>query len=93
MLGVWVIFSSVQFICSVMSDSLQPHGLQHVRLLCPSPTHVHQVGDAIQPSHPLSSPSSPAFLVSQHQDPFQRVSSSHQVTNVLELQLQHQSFK
>ena len=49
-----------QFSCSVMSDSLQPHGLQHTRLLCPSPTptqtHVHWVSDAPQPSHPLSSP-------------------------------------
>ena len=41
--------------------------------------HVHQVGDAIQPSHPLSSPSPPAFNLSQHQGLFQRVSSSHQV--------------
>ena len=55
-------------------------------------THVHRVGDAIQPSHPLSSPSPPAFSLSQHQGLFQRVSSSHQVAKVLELQLQHQSF-
>ena len=66
-------FSSVQFSCSVMSDSLQPHGLQHARLPCPSQlpelaqTHVHWVGDAIQSSHPLSSPSPPAFNLSQHQ--------------------------
>ena len=53
-------------------------------------THVHCVGDAIQPSHPLSSPS-PAFSLSQHQGLFQRVSSSHQVAKVLEFQLQHQS--
>ena len=58
-------------------------------------THVHQVGDAIQPSHPLSSPSPPAFNPSQHHGLFQRVSSSHQVAKVLELQLQHlhQSFQ
>ena len=56
-------------------------------------THVHQVGDAIQPSHPLSSPSPPAFNLSQHQCHFQWVSSSHQVPRVLELQLQHQSFQ
>ena len=51
-------------------------------------THVHQVSDAIQPSHPLSSPS-PAFNLSQHQGLFQGVSYSHQVAKVLELQ--HQS--
>ena len=56
-------------------------------------THVHPVGDAIQPSHPLSSPSPPAFNLSQHQGLFQRVSSSHQMAKVLELQLQHQSFQ
>ena len=57
---------SVQFSHSVISDSLWPHGSQHTRPPCPSPTpgvhpaHVHGVGDAIQPSHPLSSPSPPA---------------------------------
>ena len=56
-------------------------------------THVHWVGDAIQPSHPLSSPSSPAFNLSQHQGLFQWVSSFHQVAKVLEYQLQHQSFQ
>ena len=48
-----------QFSHSVVSDSLQPHGLQHARILCSSEhaqTDVHQVGHAIQPSHPLSSP-------------------------------------
>ena len=59
-----------------MSDSLRPNGLQHARLPCPSPspgiaqTHVHRVSDAIQPTHPLSSPSSPAFDLSQHQGLF-----------------------
>ena len=56
-------------------------------------THAHRVGDAIQPSHPLSSPSPPASNPSQHQGLFQRVNSSHQVAKVLELQLQHQSFQ
>ena len=90
---------SLHFSRSVVCDSLQPHGLQHVRLPCPSPlpeptqTHVHQVGDAIQPSHPLLSPSPPAFNLSQHQGLFQWVSSSHQVAKVLEFQLQHQSFQ
>ena len=55
--------------------------------------HVHRVGDAIQPSHPLSSPSPPAFNLSQHQGLFKWVSSSHQVAKVLEFQLQHQSFQ
>ena len=49
-------------------------------------THVHWVGDAIQPSHPLSSPSPPAFNLAQHQGLFQWVSSSHQVAKVLEIQ-------
>ena len=56
-------------------------------------THVHCVDDAIQPSHPLLFPSPAALSLSQHQDLFQRVSSSHQVAKVLELQLQHQSFQ
>ena len=56
-------------------------------------THVHQVSDAIQPSHPLSSPSPPVLNLSQHQGLFQWVSSSHQVARVLEFQLQHQSFQ
>ena len=80
-----------------MSDSLQPHRLQHARPSCHSPTtgltqiHVLRVSDAIQPSHPLSSPSPPTFNLSQHQGLFKWVSSSHQVAKVLEFQLQHQS--
>ena len=54
-------------------------------------THVHRVGDAIQPSHPLSSPSPTAFGLSQHQGLFKWVSSLHQVVKVLEVQ--HQSFQ
>ena len=71
------LFSTViinnQFSCSVVSDSLQPHGLQHARLPCPSSTpgacsnYVHCVSDAIQPSHLLSSPSPSAFYLSQHE--------------------------
>jgi len=63
--------SWVQFSHTIMSDSLRPHGLQHARL--PSHyelKHVHWVSDAIQPSHPLSSPSPPAFNLSQHQGLF-----------------------
>ena len=55
-------------------------------------TYVHRVGDVIQPSHPLSSPSPPALNLSQHQGLFKWVSSSHQVGKVLEFQLQHQCF-
>ena len=55
--------------------------------------HVHWVNDAIQPIHPLPSPSPPALNLSQHQGLFQWVSSSHQVARVLEIQLQHQSFQ
>ena len=56
-------------------------------------THFDWVGDAIQPSHPLLSPSPPAFNLSQHQGLFQWVSSSHQVVKVLEFQFQHQSLQ
>ena len=56
-------------------------------------THIHWVGDAMQPSHPLSSPSPPALHLSQHQGLFKWVSSSHQVAKVSEFQLQHQSFQ
>ena len=82
MLLEYLIATSVQFSRSVVSDSLWPHGLQHARLPHPSPTpgaysqtHVHWVGDAIQPSHSLSSPSPPAFNLSQHQGLFQWISS------------------
>ena len=68
-------FSISQSSHSVLSDSLQPHAVQHVRLPCLSPTpgacFVHQVSDAIQPSHPLSSPSPPTFNLSQLQGHFQ----------------------
>ena len=56
-------------------------------------THVHWVCDTIQPSCPLSSPSPPAFSLSQHQGLFSWVISSHQEAKVAELQLQHQSFQ
>ena len=95
-----LIISSVsQFSCSVVSDLLWPQESQHARLPCPSPTpeftqtHVHWLGDVIQSSHPLSSPSPPALNHSQHLGLFKWVSSSHQVAKVLEFQLQHQSFQ
>ena len=65
----------------------------HHQLLELAQTCVHWVGDAIQTSHPPSFPSTPAFNLSQHQGLFQWVSCLHQVTEVLELQLQHQSFQ
>ena len=83
---------------SVVSDSLQPHEPQHASLPVHhqlpelTQTHVHWVGVAIQSSHPLSSPSPPAFNLSQHQGLFKWVSSLHQVAKVSEFQLQHQSF-
>ena len=89
------VFSSVQFSCSVVSDSLRPHGLQHARLLCPSPTPgaCSNSCPSCRWFHPTISssvaPSPPAFNFSQHQGLFQWVSSSHQVAKVLELQLQH----
>ena len=91
-------FSSVQFSHSLMSDSLRLHGLQHDRppyRQLPEFTQIpfHWVGDAIQPSHPLSYPFPPAFNLSQHQGLFQWVSSLHQVAKVLAFQLQHQSFQ
>ena len=81
-----------------MSDSLQPHELQHEASLSITnlpeltQTHVHQVSDVIQQFHPLLSPSTPAINLSQHQGLFQRVSSLPQVAKVLEFQPQHQSF-
>ena len=65
----------------------------HHQLLELTQTHVHWVDNAIQPSHPLSSPSPPAFSLSQHQGLFQGVRSLHQVVIVLEFQLQYQSFQ
>ena len=91
--------SSVQFSRSVVSDSLRPHGLHHTRPPCPSPTpKVYPnlypwVGDAIEPTHPLLSPSPPALNLFQHQGLFKWISSSHQMAKVLEFHLQHQSFQ
>ena len=65
----------------------------HHQLSESTQTHVHQVNDAIQPSHPLPSPSSPALSLYQHQGLFQWVNSLHQVAKVLEFLLQHQSFQ
>ena len=89
-------FSSVSqsslTLCSPM-DCSTPGLPVHHQLPEFTQTHAHWVSDAIQPSHPLSSLSSPAFNLSQHQGLFKWVSSSHQVAKVLEFQLQHQSFQ
>ena len=89
---------SLLFSCSLVSicdpiDCSMPSFLVLHYLLELAQTHVHQIGDAIQPSHPLSSPFPPALNLSQHQGLFQWVGSLHQMANVLELQLQHQSFQ
>ena len=87
-------FSSVQFssvaqscptLCDPMDCSMPGLPVHH-QLLEFTQTHVHWVNDAIQPSHPLSSPSHPTFNLFQHQGLFKWVSSSHQVAEVLEFQ-------
>ena len=94
-----VFLFSVQFSHSVKSDSLWPHGLQHARLPCPSPTPraFPNPYPSSQGCHPTISssvdPSPPTFNLIQHQSLFQWVSSSNQVDKVLEFQLQHQSFQ
>ena len=83
-------FSSLAQSCSILCnpmDCSMPGFPVHHQLLELGQTHVHRVGDAIQPSYPLLSPSPPAFNLSQHQRLFQRVGSSHQVAKVLELHL------
>ena len=91
-----VLFSLVAQSCPTLCDPMDcsmPGLPVHHQLSELAQTHVHQVGDAIQPSHLLSSTSPPAFNLSQRQDLFQGVSSWHQVAKVLEFQLQHQSFQ
>ena len=79
-------------LCHPMNHSTLGLPVLH-QILESTQTHVHWVGDAIQPSHPLLCPSPPALNLSQHQGLFQWVSCSHQVAKVLEFQLQHQSFQ
>ena len=98
---IWIdtIVESYVLGCSVMSNSLWPHRLQHARFPSQSlslelvQTHVHWVSDAIQPSRPLLPPSLPSFNLSKHQGLFKWVSSSHQVAKVLKFQLQHWFFQ
>ena len=88
--------SSVTNACPTLCDPMDcgtPGFPDHDQLPELAQTHVHWVGDAIQPSHPLSSPFPPTFNLSQYQGFFQWVSSSHQGAKVLELQLQRQSFQ
>ena len=88
--------SSVTQLCPTVCDPMDCNtpGLPvHHQLAEFTQTHVYWVGDAIQPSHPLSSPSPPAVSLSQHQGLFKWVRSLHQVAKVLEYQLQHQSFQ
>ena len=89
-------FSSVAQLCLTLCYPMNcstPGLPVHHKLPESTQTHVHRVGNAIQPSHPLSSPSPPAPNPSQHQGLFQWVNSSHEVAKVLEFQLQHQSFQ
>ena len=93
----WPCVSSLQLLshirlCDPMDCSMPGFPVHH-QLLEFTQTHVYQVSDAIQPSHPLSSPSPPALNLSQHQGLFKWVSSSHQVSKVLEFQLLHHSFQ
>ena len=89
-------FSSVakscRALCNPMDGSMRGFPVHH-QCLELTQTHVHGVGDAIQPSHPLSSSSPPTFNLSRHQGLFQWVNSLHQVVKGLEFQLQYQSFQ
>ena len=89
-------FSSVTQLCPTLCNPMD-HGTPslpvHHHLPEFTQTHLNWVGDAIQPSHPLLSPSPPAFNLSQHQGLFKWVSASRKVAKVLEFQLQHQSFQ
>ena len=78
-------------LCDPMDCSMPGFPVYH-QFLELAQTHVHRVGNAIQPPHPLLSPSPPALNLSQHLDLFQWV-NSHQVAKVSEFQLQHQAFQ
>ena len=91
--GCVKIFSSVTQSCPTLWDPIDwntPGFPVHPQSQELAKTHVHQVGDAIQPYHPLSSPSPSAFYLSQHQGLFQWVNTLHQEAKIL--RLQHQSF-
>ena len=89
-------FSSVTQSCMTLWDLMDcttPGLLVHHQLQELAQTYVHQIGNVVQPSHPLSSPSPPVFNLSQYQCLFQWINSSYQVAKVLQVQLQHQSFQ
>ena len=89
-------FSSVTQSCLTLCNPMNcstPGLPVHHQLLELTQIHVYPVSDAIQPSHPLSSPSPPTLNFSQSQGLFKRVSSLHQGSKLLEFQLQHQSFQ
>ena len=93
---IHVLVSSVAQSCPTLCDPMNhstPGFPVHHQLPEFTQTHVHRVCDAIQPSHPLSSPPPPAPNLFQPQGLFQRVNTSHEVAKVLEFQLQHQSFQ
>ena len=88
--------SSVAQSCLILCDPMNcstPGFPVHHQLPEFTQTNVHRVGDASQPSHPLSSPSPPALNPSQHQSLLQWVNSSHEVAKILEFQFSHQSFQ
>ena len=85
--------SSVTQSCPTLCNPMDCSMPVHHQLLEFIQIQAHWVGDAIQPSHPLSSPTLPTFNLSQHQGLFKWVSSSHQVAKVQEFQSQHQSFQ
>ena len=100
-MSIFIAFNSVRFssvaqlcptVCNRMNCSMPGLPVHH-QLQDSTETHIHCVGEAIQASHPLSSPSPTALNLSQHQGLFKWVSSSHQVAKVLECQLQHKSFQ
>ena len=94
---MWILrFSSVAQLCPTLCNSMDcstPGLPVHHQLVESTQTRVLWVGDAIQPSHPLLSPSPLSLNLSQHQGLFKWVSSSHQVAKVLDFQFQHLSFQ
>ena len=89
-------FNSVAQLCPILREPMDrstPGRPVHHELPEFTQTYIHWIGDAIQPSHPLLTPSPLSFNLSQHQSLFKLVCSSHQEVKVLEFQLQHQSFQ
>ena len=96
MINTTLLISSVVQSCLTLChcmDCSTPGFPIHYQLPEPTQIHVHCISDAIQPSHPLLSPTPPAFNLSLHQGLFQWVSSSHQVAKLFKFQLHHQSFQ